>query len=114
MDGPLEWLDENNLKEKGKPMKRIKVTIVTLVVAALMLTCVAPAMSSQMGKININSADRYELMLLEGIGETYADRIIEYRKANGPFEKPEDLIQVKGIGPRTLELNKGRILVKDE
>jgi competence protein ComEA len=102
------------LKKKGKPMKKIKKRIVTLMVAALILTCVVPAMSSEMGKININSADRYELMLLEGIGETYADRIIEYRKVNGPFQKPEDLILVKGIGPKTLELNKGRILVKDE
>jgi competence protein ComEA len=102
------------LKEKGKPMKTIKKRVVALMVAALILTCVAPAMSSEMGKININSADRYELMLLEGIGETYADRIIEYRKVNGPFQKPEDLILVKGIGPKTLELNKGRILIKDE
>jgi competence protein ComEA len=103
-----------SFKKKGELMKRIKVTIVALLAAALMLTCVAPAVSSEMGKININSADRYELMLLEGIGETYADRIIEYRKVNGPFQKPEDLILVKGIGPKTLELNKGRILVKDE
>lgn len=50
-------------------------------------------------KINPNTAARDELMLLPGVGEVTANRIIQAR----PFQKPEDLLNVEGIGPKTLE-----------
>lgn len=50
-------------------------------------------------KINPNTAARDELMLLPGVGEVMANRIIQAR----PFKKPEDLLDVEGIGPKTLE-----------
>ncbi len=50
------------------------------------------------GKVNINTASKKELTTLEGIGETTADRIIEYRKEIGKFKTIEDLKNVKGIG----------------
>lgn len=50
------------------------------------------------GKVNINTASKKELITLEGIGETTADRIIEYRKEIGKFKTIEDLKSVKGIG----------------
>ena len=64
------------------------------------------------GKININTAGVEELVKLERIGEKYAQRIIEYREKNGPFEKPEDIMKVKGIGSKIWELNKERIVVE--
>ena len=63
-------------------------------------------------KININTASADELMNLKGIGEKKATTIIEFRKNNGPFKQPEDLIKVPGIGPKTLEANKNRIAVE--
>jgi comEA protein len=53
-------------------------------------------------KININTALRTELMNLPGVGESTADKILQYRKQN-PFKSIEDLMQVKGIGPKKFE-----------
>ena len=53
--------------------------------------------------VDINSAYWPELTLLPNIGEVLAQRIIEYRQQQGPFTDHEQLQQVAGIGPRTLE-----------
>ena len=54
----------------------------------------------------------FSLQQLERVGEKYAQRIVEYRKANGPFENPEDITKVKGIGAKTWEANQDLIVVK--
>lgn len=48
--------------------------------------------------VNINTADVEGLKKLKGIGPAMAQRIIDYREANGSFQAPEDIMQVKGIG----------------
>jgi competence protein ComEA len=53
--------------------------------------------------VNINTATAEELESLPGIGEVTAQRIIDYREANGPFETIEDIQNVSGIGPKTFE-----------
>ena len=53
--------------------------------------------------ININNATHGELQKLPRIGPALAKRIIEYRKNNGQFGTIEDLMNVKGIGKKTLE-----------
>lgn len=55
------------------------------------------------GKININSASSAELQSLPGIGEVRAKAIISYRERHGSFEKMDDLLNVSGIGSKTLE-----------
>ncbi len=50
--------------------------------------------------ININSADAALLEKLPQVGIKMAQRIVEFRKANGPFKRAEDLMKVKGIGPK--------------
>lgn len=53
--------------------------------------------------LNINTATADELQALPGIGPAYSKRIVEYRESNGPFTNLDQLTQVKGIGPKTLE-----------
>ncbi len=54
-------------------------------------------------KVNINSASAGELEALPGVGEVIAERIVDYRTANGPFGSVDDLLDVSGIGEVTLE-----------
>jgi competence protein ComEA len=73
---------------------------------------VAPVFLMAAEKINLNTATLEELMTLDRIGPKYAQRIIDYRQTNGPFEKIEDIMKVKGIGPKTFEANKDKITVE--
>ncbi|HEC12883.1 MAG TPA: helix-hairpin-helix domain-containing protein [Acidiferrobacteraceae bacterium] len=62
--------------------------------------------------VNINTADTVALAeALNGVGPKIAAAIIEYREKHGPFQKVEDLVSVKGIGPKILEKNRKDILL---
>ncbi|MGD0383935.1 MAG: helix-hairpin-helix domain-containing protein [Thermoguttaceae bacterium] len=54
-------------------------------------------------QVDINTADESELNQLPGIGDTRARRIIETRQTAGPFAEPDDLRNVKSIGPKIME-----------
>jgi competence protein ComEA len=66
---------------------------------------------ASMEKININKADAKTLTTLKGIGKDRAVKIIEYRENNGPFQKIEDLMKVKGIGKKIFEQNQNVLSV---
>jgi competence protein ComEA len=59
--------------------------------------------NSALAAVNINKADKAALEALPGIGAAKADAIIEYRTKNGNFKTKEQLLEVKGIGPKMLE-----------
>ena len=71
----------------------------------------APQAPVSTERININTAGVDELVALPGIGRAYAERIVEYRGKNGPFKKPEDLLNVRGIGEKTFERIRDRVTV---
>ena len=62
--------------------------------------------------INLNNAYSADLMLLPGIGEVIAERIIEYREKTGGFKKIEEIKNVKGIGDKKFEMIKAFITVE--
>ena len=64
-------------------------------------------------KIDINRAEAWLLKALPKIGETLAQRIIDYRSQNGPFRNINELIRVEGIGTTTYEQIKHLITVAD-
>lgn len=74
-------------------------------------TLAATSLASFADKIDINVADAAALAALNGVGQSKAEAIVEYRKANGPFRTIEDLANVKGLGPATLDRNRDRLTV---
>ena len=62
-------------------------------------------------KVNINTANKEKLETLPGIGETTAQKIIDYREQNGKFTKIEDLRNVSGIGEAKFNSLKDKITV---
>ena len=71
---------------------------------------VSGSMSSD-GKININTADLAALQTLSGVGPATAQKIIDYRTANGKFKTIEDIKKVSGIGDKTFQKFKDKICV---
>ncbi len=63
------------------------------------------------GPVNINTATKEQLMTLDGIGEVKAEAILEYRRENGNFRSLDELLEVKGIGEKTLEKIRNSIIV---
>lgn len=67
--------------------------------------------SSNGDVININTANKEQLMKISGVGKTKAEAIISYREKNGDFKKKEDITKVHGIGKATFEKIKDKIEV---
>ena len=67
------------------------------------------------GPVNVNTADAETISQeLQGVGMSKALAIVEYRQANGPFKTAQDLESVKGIGARTVEINRDNILLQGQ
>ncbi len=64
--------------------------------------------------VNINTADAKTIAdALSGIGPSKAEAIVKYREEHGPFQAPEDLLEVSGIGEKSLENIKGDLLFEN-
>lgn len=64
------------------------------------------------GPVNVNTADAETISAeLKGIGMSKAAAIVEYREKHGPFKNADELSLVKGIGERTVDMNRSDIRV---
>lgn len=71
------------------------------------------SLSSYAAPVDVNSADADKLAeSLSGVGPRIAAAIVEYRKQNGPFQSIDELLNVKGIGSKTLERNQKDIILR--
>ncbi|MDH4656639.1 ComEA family DNA-binding protein [Pseudomonas sp. JS3066] len=106
-------------------MFRVRIASLFLVLCSLCLgytqvaaaAKAAPAVvaesSSSQAKLNINSADELALQdYMIGIGAAKAKAIVKYREENGPFSSVDDLLEVKGIGVKTLEKSRDKLTVE--
>nr|NJM01505.1 helix-hairpin-helix domain-containing protein [Desulfobacula sp.] len=94
-------------------MKQIKQISLIITVSLFLFSFCYPLMAADGEKININTASQQELMKLKHVGEKLAEKIIEYRKTN-PFQVPEDIMKVQGVGEKIFNANKDIIIVKDK
>lgn len=90
----------------GRNQNYSKVTVSTIIPATVSPS--APAVPTSAGPtqpavVNLNTATAEQLMTLPGIGETLAQRIIQYRHTHGAFQSIGELANVDGIGDKTLE-----------
>ncbi|MCU4816227.1 helix-hairpin-helix domain-containing protein [Bacillus sp. A17A.1] len=67
--------------------------------------------SKEDGKIRINTAAKEKLEKITGIGSRKAESILKYREEHGPFQKIEDLLEIDGIGAKSLEKIKDQIII---
>ena len=88
--------------------------LLVLLVALTLAGVAARAADTKAVRVNINTATAVELEALPGIGPSVARRIVEHREKNGPFRRPADLLNVKGVGAKTYEALKDRLVVGDE
>ena len=85
-----------------------------LVALAFALTLALPGLTFAATPVNINQADAATIAKsLDGIGQSRAQAIVDWRTAHGPFKKADDLHHVKGIGKATIERNRSAILLTD-
>ena len=67
--------------------------------------------SSENSKVNINTADVQQLQTLNGIGQKKAEMIVDYRNKNGNFKSVDDLINVQGLGAKTVDNLRDQVTV---
>ncbi|MFK4290144.1 helix-hairpin-helix domain-containing protein [Bacillus sp. RC250] len=67
--------------------------------------------SKSEGKVQINTASKEQLEKITGIGSRKAESILKYREEHGPFQKIEDLLEIDGIGAKSLEKIKDQIII---
>jgi competence protein ComEA len=86
-------------------MKKLSMFVTGMLLSVLSLASFAA--------VNINTADAETIQKeLKGIGAQKAEAIVAYRQANGNFQSADELTNVKGIGIKTVDKNRGNIVLE--
>lgn len=89
-------------------MKSLKSTVT----AIALLACGAVFAAEP---IDINTADAQALAeAINGVGLKRAEAIVEYRKQNGPFKSVNELVEVRGVGEKSVEKSRDRLTVGND
>jgi len=94
-------------------MKHHVMRAVLVLLAAAAVVVAAESRDSK-GVVNINTASAEQLQLLPRVGPALAERIIEFRESNGPFQRVEELVAVRGIGEKSLAKLRPYVVTKGE
>lgn len=87
---------------------------ISLPLAVLCLALLTRPVFAAPDSVNVNSADAETIAaVLDGVGASRAQAIVDYRDQNGAFSDPYDIANVKGIGDRLIEMNVDKIRLKD-
>jgi competence protein ComEA len=93
-------------------MRRTFPIAIVLILVATFATAAGSADTGVTASVNVNTASLEELQLLPRVGPALAQRIVDFREANGPFQTADELVAVRGIGERSLESLKPYVVVE--
>ncbi len=98
-------------------MNRIRLYSLLFLAAIAVLSCDASALEVRRPVVNVNTATEAEFTLLPGVGPVLASRLNDLCEANdhrdgATFRTPDDLLRVKGIGPKLLERIRPYVVLK--
>jgi len=80
-----------------------------------LLACLLSFTALAADQVNINTASAEEIsQALSGVGLSKAEEIVRYREANGAFAHIDELVNVKGLGMKTVDKNRDRIVLQAE
>ncbi len=85
------------------PLVLLSLFVVSLLIPA--------ALAQEVPKVDLNRADQEELESLPGVGPYLAAQILDYREKLGPFQRVEDLMNVRGIGEKKFQQLKDLVTV---
>ena len=94
--------------------KQLIATAGWILIATLALTAPTAFAAGKQKVVNINEASASQLALLPRVGPSLSARIVEFRKENGKFKAPADLMLVRGIGEKTFQLMEPYVAVSGE
>ena len=84
-------------------------------ILSILATTILAAVAWAAEPVNVNTASAEEIAEnLKGIGLSKARLIVEYREAHGSFMHADELVNVKGVGIKTIDQNRGMILLADD
>jgi comEA protein len=87
--------------------RQVNYRLARILISSLLTLCCADAVLAKKKPpahpVNLNTASSEELQLVPGIGPSTADKILQMRKSYGAFKSVDDLLAIKGIGPKRME-----------